>query len=100
MFMIGKLKELVDFKKSVLEKKYDLDDKTKEVELQKLNYLRIFLNNDMCFFDIDYDTAYNILVFLGISEDDVLNVYRQLISPQNINKSDFILIDNENNIKN
>lgn len=53
------------------------------VELEKINNIISMLNDDMCFFKIDINLAIPILLYLGISEDIVKNVYFELISSKN-----------------
>ena len=72
-----RLKELMEQKKNNLvtpldQKKYQVVD-----ELFK---------NDDCFFKMKIETAFGILDFLGVKEDETLDLYQELISPEEYKK--------------
>lgn len=62
-------------KKEILKKNND--------DLDRINNIIAFLSDDMCFFKVDINLSIPILVYLGISEENVKDVYFQLISPVN-----------------
>ena len=56
-------------------------DNSEKLKMQ--NYIKQVLKDDKCFFKIDFDTAFNILLNLKISKSDAKEVYRQLIDSKN-----------------
>lgn len=55
------------------------------------NYIRYgiikkLLSDDKCFFKISFEDAYNILIDLGYSENDAIDVYKKLVSPEEFSK--------------
>ena len=94
-----------DIVKKLFEKKlsnYDDKDENKIKTLKK-----IFQRDDWCF-NISYDYALKILLYLGVPKDQLLNFYKEMISLKNYEKYRIkarnIITDNTaeiiNNIKN
>ena len=75
---ISKLRQLAIAKKEELENKNE--------SLDKINNIIDFLEDDMCFFKLNINLSVPILLYLGISEKDVKNVYFEIISPNNFRK--------------
>lgn len=51
--------------------------------LDKINNIIILLKDDMCFFKIDINISIPILLYLGIPEDKVKDIYFELIDIKN-----------------
>jgi hypothetical protein len=60
--------------------------KTSE-DKKKYSLIQTILSNDKCFFEIPIETAYSILVDLGIKEDKISDVYMELISKKEYDDS-------------
>ena len=73
--MIDTLKKLTD--------KYIEINKNNPQELKKYKLIKEILNQKNCFLNISIDHAYAILRDLQIPENDLKNVYFQLISLEN-----------------
>lgn len=65
--------------------KKEMNIKTRE-ELEKLDLIKEITKNEDCFFNLDLETSIGILEFLGISENEMLNFYMELTSPQEFEK--------------
>lgn len=70
---IDEIKQLLNKKKLTL-----LENNASEEDLKKIEVLENLFNNDRCFFNIQFDSAINILRFLGISESNLLETYKEL----------------------
>lgn len=90
---------LEDLKKILLNKEKqlnfsDISSKAKDEQKEKITLIKNLFENENCFFDIDMKLAIDILWFLGISKDSLLDVYYELTSPINYKKEHIIeLID-------
>ena len=73
---IDKLKVLLQQKKDYILK----NEGANTDDLKKVETLENLFNNDRCFFYIKFDSAINILRFLGISENQLLETYKNLTS--------------------
>ena len=58
-------------------------------KLDKIDNILAFLEDNMCFFKVDINLSISILLYLGIPEDKVKDVYFQLISIENYNKKEY-----------
>lgn len=81
IYKIDMLKQILREKKELLNENSDLMERKKIMELEKL------FNNDRCFFHISFDTAINILRFLDIPEESILETYKELTAPELIKGS-------------
>ena len=72
---IDKIRNIALLKKQVLEHCCE--------DLSKINNILSFLSDDMCFFKVDINISIPILLYLGVKEDEVKDVYFQLISVNN-----------------
>lgn len=101
--MMDKIRQLCDEKiAQILNNNKMLSSDIKEKQLLKLKNLKKFLSNDMCFFDIDINVAYNILLYLGVKKHELKECYSQLVSfEQYSNNKPYTLIDDQilNNFK-
>lgn len=79
--MIVTVKNIRDL---ALKKKNEL--MTKGEDLKKINNIITFLQDDMCFFKTDIYTSIPILLYLGVGEDEVKDVYFELMSIDNYKK--------------
>lgn len=61
-----------------------------EDDYKKINLVNNFLKDDKCFFNIPIETAISILLYLGIKEEEVKDVYFELISYQNFSENDIV----------
>lgn len=55
-----------------------------EVNYNKYRLINNILCNNNCFFEMDIKTAYSILRDLGIEENELKNVYMDLIDSKNV----------------
>lgn len=58
-------------------------NKNNNILLKKYKLIEMLLNDDKCFFKISIEEAYNILRDLEIKEEDIKNVYKELIDINN-----------------
>ena len=72
---------IVKIKELALVKKEEL--KNNGENLDKINNILDFLEDEMCFFKVDINLSIPILLYIGIKEDDVVDVYFKLISAVN-----------------
>ncbi len=73
----------IDMLKTILsDKKKSLNNNTDQKEIMKIFELEKLFNNDRCFFYISFETAINILQFLDIPNDLILDTYKQLTDPK------------------
>lgn len=82
---------LEDLKKILLDKERQLDFsnialKEKNEQKEKITLIKNIFENENCFFDIDMRLAIDILWFLGIPKDSLLDIYYELTSPINYKK--------------
>lgn len=77
-----KLKELLESKKD----KLVLDN----LDQEKIKNIEFLFKDDNIFFKIEAQTAIGILEFLGIKENEIMDYYFELISPQYLLKEDDI----------
>lgn len=90
---------LENLKKILLNKEKQLNFsnislKEKNEQKEKITLIKNLFENENCFFDIDMKLAIDILWFLGIPKDSLLNVYYELTSPINYKNENIIeLID-------
>lgn len=75
--MIEKLKKIND--------KYIELNKDNEVNLKKHMLIKQILNDSRCFFKMDIENAYAILRDLGIKEENLQEIYKELIDIKNFN---------------
>lgn len=75
-FKIDELKILLENKKNNLIKNNNgtIEDFTRIQALEKL------FNNDRCFFNISFETAINILKYIGVEESKIIDTYNSLTS--------------------
>lgn len=66
-------------KKLLLEKELQASDLEAK---EKVDNLKLILQNDNIFFNIPMDTAFEIFHFLGVPENNMIDLYFKLISPQ------------------
>lgn len=52
---------------------------------EKYKMISNILKNDNCFFEMDIDTAYQILEDLNVKKEDIRKVYLDLIKIENFN---------------
>ena len=71
-----KVKRLFELKKQ----NYDIKDENKIKIIERL------LKNKFGFFEISSDNALKILSYLGIPNEELMNVYLELTSPENYKK--------------
>lgn len=69
-------------KKLVIEKNNEISKNENNADARKLELIDELLKDDQCFYKIDANTALSILAFLGIKEEDLRDVYLELISPK------------------
>ena len=79
---INKIREIAFNKRAELEKQGE--------DLKKITSVISLLSDDMCFFKININMAIPILLYLGISEQDVKDVYFQLIDASNFVKEPIV----------
>ena len=77
-----------------------LVEKKKKIELspedkEKLNVIEMLIANEAMFFQLDMQTAYGILQFLGIEDEKLSEYYTRLISIDNYSKIPSIYTLNE-----
>lgn len=68
-----RVRQLMELKKSQL--------KTEE-DQQKYQLIIELLAEKDCFFKMDMETAFGILEFLGVTEEEALSLYMELTSPK------------------
>lgn len=68
-----------------LNNKYIELNKDNEVNLKKHMLIKQILNDSRCFFKMDIETAYAILRDLGIKEENLQEIYKELINIKNFN---------------
>ena len=72
-----------------LKEKISIKEKqAKPEEIEKINLIKSLLKNENCFFEIDMKLAIDILYFLGVEKEKLLETYYQLIKPNNVKKED------------
>lgn len=79
---------LEDLKKILINK----ENTATSEELEKVNLIKSLFSNENCFFDIDMKLAIDILWFLGIKKDQLLDTYYELVSPKNFKKEKIVEI--------
>ena len=75
---IEKIRKLALSKRQILEQNGE--------DLSKVNNVLSFLKDDMCFFKVDINLSIPILLYLGVKEEEVKDVYFQLISANNFKR--------------
>ena len=76
-----------------------VDILTKEDE-EKVKVIKGLFLNENCFFDLEMTVALNILLFLGIKKEDLIDYYHELISPENyMNVPKVMNVNTNTNIK-
>ncbi len=78
---------LEDIRNLVIKKEKSV---TTDEEQKKINLIKEFLKDDKCFFNIPIETAIAILYFLGIKEENIKEVYFNLISYENFSKNNIV----------
>lgn len=73
-----------DIRKLAIEKKERLMLNDESVDM--IDSVLAFLSDDMCFFKVDINLSIPILLYLGIREDNVKEVYFQLLDSKNFKK--------------
>ncbi|MDD6223577.1 MAG: hypothetical protein PUB18_01070 [bacterium] len=71
---------------------------TDDSDYEKCEVIKGLLSDPNCFFKISFETAIGIMNFLGVEENEILNLYSDLTSPDNYVKSfpkGRILIDSQ-----
>lgn len=68
-----------------------------EVDNEKIKNLEYLLKNEDLFFNIDFQTAYGILEFLGVNENEIIDYYFELIAPKNLTNKEpvYVTISNQ-----
>ena len=84
--MMKEIKALVEEKK-----KMELSPEDKE----KLSKIEILTTNEAMFFLLDMKTAYGILQFLGVKDEDLSDYYTRLTSIKNFSKISNVYVLNE-----
>lgn len=74
------MQELEYLKKLVTIKEKEI---TSAEEKKKIELIKRILKNKNCFFQIKMESAIGILYFLGVPEEELLDFYTKLISPEN-----------------
>ncbi len=75
-----------------LKEKISIKEKqAKPEEIEKINLIKSLLKNENCFFEIDMKLAIDILYFLGVEKEKLLETYYQLIKPNNLKKEDEVV---------
>ena len=75
-----------------LKEKISIKEKqAKSEEIEKINLIKSLLKNENCFFEIDMKLAIDILYFLGVEKEKLLETYYQLIKPNNLKKEDEVV---------
>ena len=75
-----------------LKEKISIKEKqAKQEEIEKINLIKSLLKNENCFFEIDMKLAIDILYFLGVEKEKLLETYYQLIKPNNLKKEDEVV---------
>jgi len=77
-----------DIRRLAYNKKEELINKEENTE--KIDIAIDILRDDMCFFNIDINVMVPILLYVGVEEKDVKNVYFNLISFNNFKKKNII----------
>lgn len=72
-----------DLMKLVIQKEETI---TTSEEQEKINALKELFQNPTCFFSMKMEVAVDILLFLGISEEQVIDIYFALCSPTSFQK--------------
>jgi len=75
----------IDEIRKLLQKK-EIQKNNKE-DLERIDVLKVLLKDDNIFFQLDIDTAYGILDFLGVDSDKISEVYDKLISFEEYQKN-------------
>lgn len=75
--MIEELKKMAKEKKEKIIASGNLD------EIHRIELAERFLSDPQCFFKVRIDVSIPILVYIGIPENQVKDVYFKLISPEN-----------------
>lgn len=71
------IKELVDEKKSLI---------TSAEDIEKIEVIEELLKEESSFFDLDLETFFGILDFLGVPEEEMENYYSSILSFENYSK--------------
>ncbi|MGN1379551.1 MAG: hypothetical protein ACI4XR_04070, partial [Bacilli bacterium] len=58
-----------------------------EVDQNKCNTIEALLNDKECFFKMKSSTAFGILKYLDVPDESIVNMYFDLISPDNYKKN-------------
>ena len=77
------IKDVNDLKKLLLEKEQKV---VESMDIEKVQALKDLFDNPTCFFDIDMEVATEILSFLEVPEQEVIDTYFNLVSPTEFNK--------------
>lgn len=70
-------KNAYDIVQKFLDKK-----KEKSNDAERLAAIETFLKRDLCFFEISAENALKLLTYLEIPNEDLLDIYKKLISPE------------------
>ena len=81
------LKELLEEKKKV---SIDSED------IEKIEVIEELLIDETSFFDLDIQTFYGILDFLGVPEDEFVDYYNSMLSLEKFNEIPNVRIINDN----
>lgn len=80
------MKKDINYIRELLKKKEenisDINDK------EKIDTLKDLLQDDNIFFKLDLDTAVGILSFLGVPNENIVNLYYEIISIKNYKNDD------------
>jgi len=64
-------------------KKMFEEKKKNTADEEKIRTIENLLKNDMCFFNIPLETALRILKFIGVTDEELIPIYKELMSPEN-----------------
>lgn len=81
------IKELVEEKRKI---------STTPDDIEKIEVIEELLLDESSFFNLDIQTFYGILEFLGVDEDDMINYYNLILSFENFQKIPSVRVLDEN----
>lgn len=84
------IRELVDEKKSLV---------TEAEDKERIEVIEDLLSDESSFFQLDIDTLFGILDFLGISENEMMDYYNILLSYDTFKKIPNVSVLDETSIK-
>lgn len=84
------IRELVDEKKTLV---------TEAEDKERIEVIEDLLSDESSFFQLDIDTLFGILDFLGVSENDMMDYYNMILSYDNFKKIPNVSVLDETSIK-